>query len=394
MNKNRVFAGLMAGVMVSSAVVPGFSAEASGKKEKEEVIYINLDAAGSVKDIYAVNIFGKGSVVDYGDYSSVEMLNTTDEMNRNGEEISFTTDSDRVYYKGKMNSTEIPWKISICYMLDGREYESEDLAGKSGKLQIRFQVTENKAYKGGFFDHYALQASFTLDTEKCTGIEASGATMANAGSDKQISYTILPGKGIDASITADVTDFEMSAVSINGIPLSLDVDVDDEELMDQVTDLLDAIEQIDDGTGELKDGASDLKDGIADLKDGAFGLNSGAEDVDEGAAGLKSGAEDLNKGASDLTSGIADLVSGTSALSEGAAGLKSGTSDLGKGSKALNAGILEIQNGLNQLNGQSSSLKEGSAGVYKALQQIQSALNSVSASSEEIKQLVSASAQI
>lgn len=44
-------------------------------------------------------------------------------------------------------------------------------------------------------------------------IQADGATIANVGADKQISYTILPGKGLDAEITADVTDFEMEAAA-------------------------------------------------------------------------------------------------------------------------------------------------------------------------------------
>lgn len=58
-----------------------------------------------------------------------------------------------------------------------------------------------------------MQAALTLDTEKCSNIQADGATIANVGADKQISYTILPGKGLDAEITADVTDFEMDAAA-------------------------------------------------------------------------------------------------------------------------------------------------------------------------------------
>lgn len=44
-------------------------------------------------------------------------------------------------------------------------------------------------------------------------IQTDGATIANVGADKQISYTILPEKGLDAEITADVTDFEMDAAA-------------------------------------------------------------------------------------------------------------------------------------------------------------------------------------
>ena len=92
---------------------------------------------------------------------------------------------------------------------------------------------------------------------------APDATVANVGSNKQLTYTILPGKGADIEITAEVSEFEMDGISINGIPLNLNIEVDDEELMEQITELLDAISQLD-----LQDGAqSDLKSGVNDLKD-------------------------------------------------------------------------------------------------------------------------------
>ncbi len=74
------------------------------------------------------------------------------------------------------------------------------------------------------------------------------------GSDKQISYTILPNKGIDTSITADVKDFEMDAVSINGVNLNLDIDIDSSEISDEVAELNDGVTKIDDGANSVSDG--------------------------------------------------------------------------------------------------------------------------------------------
>ena len=82
--------------------------------------------------------------------------------------------------------------------------------------------------------------------------------------------------------------FEMDGISINGIPLNLNIEVDDEELMGQVTELLDAISQLDDGAAELQDGASDLQDGAqSDLKSGVNDLKDGAEQLHRGAADMK-----------------------------------------------------------------------------------------------------------
>ena len=261
----RILPIMLSLVLLIGAAAPTFAEGISS--EKEEVIYINLTADGSVKDVYAVNIFGKGAVTDYGDYSSVEMLNTTDNITQNGDRVAFSTSADRVYYKGKMKSTVIPWNISIRYYIDGKEYSANDAAGKSGRLEIKFKVTKNESCGGSYFDDYALQAAFTLDTEKCLNITAADATVANVGSKKQMSYVILPGEGIDTSITADVKDFEMDAVSINGIPLSMNIEVDDKELTDKITELQDAIAAVDDGADELKDGTAQMRDETHGLDD-------------------------------------------------------------------------------------------------------------------------------
>ncbi|MGN1131943.1 MAG: hypothetical protein ACI4RL_03490, partial [Ruminococcus sp.] len=368
----RIVPATLSCVMLITAVTPTFAGETSS--QKEEVIYINLQGGGEVKDLYAVNIFDKGEVTDYGDYSSVEMLNTTDKITQNGDKISFTASEDRVYYKGKIDEKEIPWNISIEYLLDGKEYSPSEIAGKSGKLEIRFKVTENKNCKGDFFENYALQASFSLDTEKCKNIEAPDATMANVGSAKQISYTMLPGEGIDAKITADVKNFEMDSASINGVPLSMNIEVDDEELLDEVNQLVQAVEELDNGTGDLKNGVSELKTSTQnDLQSGVTSLANGALQLYEGAGNLKDGGDALENGTKDL---------------------KDGASSLNKGVGSLKDGVGQIEEGLKKLNGNSKNINSGSTKVNEALLSIQKELANVSSSTEEIDTLVSGSSQI
>lgn len=204
------------------------------------------------------------------------------------------TDRYKVYYQGTMKNAALPWNISIRYYLEGKEYAPQDVAGKSGALEIRFSVTKNESCGGSFYDDYALQASFTLDTERCQNIVSNGATVANVGSDKQLTYTILPGKGIDTVITADVTDFEMDAAAINGVRLNLDVDVDDTDLMDKVDELVSAI-------GDLDDGAWELHDGTEELYDATKTLNSKVGDLHSGVGDLTAGAGDLYTGLTDIT---------------------------------------------------------------------------------------------
>lgn len=333
----------LAVIMAVSTSVPVSAAETPSSKE--EVVYIMTGADGTVDNVNIVNIFQGGSITDYGDYSSVKMLTTTDKINQAGDKITFSSSAEKVYYQGTLSGKEIPWNISIRYFLDNQEYSAEEIAGKSGALEIKIAITRNTKCKGTYFDDYALQASFVLDTNLCCNIKSDGATAASVGSDKQLSYTVLPGEGLETSIYADVKEFEMDAVSINGIKLNLNVEIDDEELTEKVEELMDTAQKLDDGAGQLYDGTEDLKTGGSSLNTGISSLKSGANKLDSGMASLQSGMKSLQKG-------------------------------------------------LDSLNRQSSSLTKGSAQIKTSLQTIQKNLSAVSVSADQIQELTSASGKI
>lgn len=346
---NRMLACTLLSVTTVCASLPEIAYAAEPNTAKEEVVYANLQADGTVDGVYVVNIFeleNDGQIKDYGTYSNVWNMTSTEEITYENDEITINASEGKLYYEGELEKAQLPWNIRVTYYLDSKKCSAEEIAGKSGKLKIKMVIEENPDCDPEFFDGYALQASLLLDTEKCTDIVADGATIANVGSDKQLTYTILPGKGANVTITANVTDFEMDGISINGIPLNLNIEVEDEALMSQVTELVDAIIQLDDGALELKNGAAELKDGAEN-------------DLQTGVSALQTGASTLNEG----------MVS-------------------------LNEGILQIQTALTALNAKSDELKNGSWQIQEALNQIQAALAGVSLTTEELQTLISASSQI
>ena len=288
-------------VTVSAGTAPAYTA--AGTSQKEEVIYVTTDAEGTVKAINAVNIFDGGSITDYGNYAQVKMLTSEDKISKSGNQIKIDAGEERIYYQGTMKTKQIPWNISIRYYLDGKEYSPEKNAGKSGHLKIHFRVTKNNACSGDFFDNYSLQAAFTLDTEKCTNISAKDATVANVGQDKQLSYIVLPGKGIDTYITADVEDFEMDAVSINGVKLNLNIDVDYTKIDKKADDATDAVSKLDDGTGKVKDGAKKIDDASEEPKEKVA-------ELDEGTGKINDGAGEFLDGLTQITGKNAELING------------------------------------------------------------------------------------
>ncbi len=344
-NRKSVMAGMLAATLVVGNTFVPVNRIYAAENEKEEVIYVNTQADGSIESINAVNIFGRGNVTDYGEYSEVKMLNTTDKINQSGEEITFSTDKDKVYYQGTMKEVQLPWNISVIYTLDGKEINPDELSGKSGKLAIHIVIDKNENSDTEFYDNYALQVSLSLDTQKCKNIVADGSTVANVGANKQISYTVLPGKGLDATVNSDVTDFEMDAISINGVKLDLNIDIDDAELMDKVKEIMDASKEINDGASKLSDGTDELEDGGSNFLDGANSLNSGAEKLDNGV-------------------------------------------------DTLDKGITSMEKALKKLNRKSKNLTTGSSKILSALKTIQTQLKSVSVSTDELKKLTDSSAAI
>lgn len=275
------------------------------------MIYAHMRTDGSVKNVYAVNSFEKGKVIDYGSYDSVKMLNTEDPIRYKGNRITFSTDAEKAYYQGEFSDAEIPWDISLRYYLNGEEYPAHDIAGRDGRLEIRFKINENVDCKGGFYDEYGLQASFMLDTERCSDITAPDATVANVGSTKQLTYTILPGDGIDTIISADVSDFEMEPVAINGIRLNLGIETDDAVLKEKINDMIAASVELNKGAGELHNGSMRLGRASFELQKGAARVNNGMYEFDRGIGTLLEGMDAIYGGLNGLDAQSADLVKGS-----------------------------------------------------------------------------------
>jgi len=251
-----------------------------------------------------------GTITDYGSYSSVRNMVTTDPINVNGDEITIDTSAGKLYYEGDLGTPPIPWDIDITYSMDGVPYSAEDIAGKSGDLEMHIVITKDPSDSDDFYKNYALLMTATLDANKCSNITASGATMANVGSEKQLSYTILPDKGADITIYTSVVDFEMDAISINGIRLTLDVDVDTTEMEDDLVNLSDGIVDLDDGAWELRDGVDNLSRGI-------YSASIGASQVYAGAASLASGTGALSSGLTYLAGNNNNLMGAAGQVFDG-----------------------------------------------------------------------------
>lgn len=248
---------LLAVLLVTSCL---FAASAAAK---EEVVYANLDKNGGVEGVYVVNIFGYSElvnavaanpaepvIVDYGDYTSVKNLVSTEAIVKTGgDEYTIYLNPEvpadgKLYYQGNTKNI-IPWNIDVAFFLDGKEVSAEEIAGAAGHVTVHVNIDENPAYgvNNFFYKNYALTVTILLDANTCLNIVSKDATIANNAANKQLTYTILPEKVTEIIIDTDSVDFSMDEISINAVRLSLHIDTDSIDMSD-VDDLKNAVRNL------------------------------------------------------------------------------------------------------------------------------------------------------
>lgn len=127
----KITAMVLSAALLGSMTVPAYAEPVS--REKQEVIYAMTDASGSVRDIEVVNIFNGGEITDYGDYSAVKILNTTDEINQDEDKISISSSADKIYYQGTMKDCAFRGTFPYAIFLTGKSIPLLKSPGKAAR---------------------------------------------------------------------------------------------------------------------------------------------------------------------------------------------------------------------------------------------------------------------
>lgn len=367
--KRRLLLLILTALLIASLAIQGLALPAN--TPKEEMIFANLNSDGTVENIYVINSFELGSdglIVDYGDYTAFREITSNDRIKVENGMVTIDAEAGKVYYEGTLKSNSLPWLFDIHYFIDGKEYPGDMISGKSGALEIRMEIRQNPEAPDIFFKHFTLQVSLKLDTYLCKNICAKEATISNAGKFKQLSFMVLPDMEKEIIVNADVVNFEMEGISINGISMNLDISLDEDTSMEsKLMDLKDGIRKLNDGAVKLKDGAGEIADGTKELKDGVFELGKGANDLTDGASELTDGASALTNGISELNGAVKDLAKGTRDLSKGTEELNSASKKLHTGAKDLYTGAKVLNKSLSLLSLQNNVLADGAEQIFDAM---------------------------
>ena len=346
--------------------------------DKDESVYLISDANGNVNKTIVVdhlkNKDKKDTLEDASNLSDIENVKGKEKFTQSGDKLTWQAGGKDIYYQGTATA-EPPVTQKVTYYLDGKEISPEDLAGKSGKVKIRFDYTNTTSYTETVNgEKQTVSVPFAAVTGLVLGdgfenIEVTNGKAEVSDSSSVVLGYALPGlkdslgikdKDLDGDVnipeymemTADVKNFSMPAAMtfvVNASDYVSTDGIDTSDLDDMINDLKDASTQLQDGSKTLAEGTDTLADGLSTLQNKLGTFASGVGTLQSGLKTYTDGVSTLSGGLNTLGNSTGALVSGADKLNSGAGQLASGSATLKDRLKSYTDGASELQAGINKL---------------------------------------------
>ncbi len=379
------------------------TAGSSEEAGKVETVYVTADANGAVDEVIVSEWLKNADASDtLSDTTTLENIvnvkgNETYEDNGDGT-VTWAAKGSDIYYQGT-TFKELPVKMKVSYKLDGKDISPEELAGKSGKVTIRFDYENTDKQKIDVdgkeievYTPFAMISGMTFDPEKFSNVEVSNGKVISEGGNIIVMGIALPGlkdsldidedkwDEIDEDgelekklsdhfeVTADTSCFELGmTITMASADVLSDFGMTDmtdsgkiDELKDDMGELNDASNKLVDGNKELKDGTGELRDGVGELYDGTGELKDGTKDFYDGIVEYTNATGKINEGASALADGAKEAKEGTHKMKKAMdeAKLVENANALAEGSQQVSDGVATVAKMAESLSGLSSSMQE------------------------------------
>ncbi len=352
MNKlsRKISALILCAALCLSCTASAFAAEEGIGEVKEfvkdETVYVLAEPDGGVRRIivsdWIKNTPRADSIADFTELTELENVKGDEECTISENTAVWDARGNDIYYQGKTGK-DLPVELTVSYELDGKKVSAEEIAGKSGKVSIRFDYKNRQretvtldGKEEKLYVPFAVLTGALLDNEHFRNVTVSNGRLVNDGDRTAVVGFAFPGLqenlniGKDklelpdhVEITADVTDFSLGmtvTVAVNSLFDSLDAAKFDsvDGMTDSVGELAAGMEQLLDGSSALSAGLSTLLDKSKELTAGIDQLAGGAKALKDGTVSLDDGAGQVKVGSAELSTGLDTLKSNNDALNNGA----------------------------------------------------------------------------
>lgn len=410
--------------------------KAASGVSKEESVYVTLDASGKKQNVivsdWLKNSGVNGTLKDVSNLKDIQNTKGDEKFTQNGDDISWEAEDQDIYYQGTTEE-ELPVGMEITYKLDGKEISPEEIAGKSGKLEmaLRYVNTSKERVKVGgetkeVYTPFLMATGMILPVEKFKNVTIdNGEVLSEGDNDILVAYgmpglkeslkleEIDFGDDLDAdlnkitdkmtdtvTITADVTEFELGqtyTVATASIFKELDFgdisgsdELDDkmDELQDATVELVDGSDQIQENLNELNDKFGDYSDAIDTLDGSVATLDDGSRKINQATKKYTNSTDKLLGAVNTYTDGAKTFAKSTKTYSQSTKKLVDGVGKLFSASSAFPKSYEEFhqqldayttgvntllsKDNMNSLSNAAASLKSGVETVDNGLKKVQS----------------------
>ena len=319
-----------------------------GKGEKDETVYVIAGSDGSPEKIivseWLKNTEKASKLEDSSELKNIKNVkdNAKYVIDKDNMKV-WTVEGKDVYYQGEIDK-KLPVDISVSYTLDGKNVSAKELAGKSGRVTIKYSYKNNEARTVNvdgqsltMYVPFSVVTGLVLDDKAFSNVEVTNGRVINDGKRNIVMGFALPGMkenlGDAANslnlpetfeVTADVKNFSVeTSISVVSSELFANVSSDKLSSLDGIKSQLDefanSANKLADGSSQLYDGLGTLLDKAGEIKTGTLKLYRGAVSLNDGAKQFVAGTDELYKGTGELNEGLQALSSKSEQLNNGAA---------------------------------------------------------------------------
>ena len=335
--------------------------------EKEETVYVKADAAGNPTeksvDVVLKEIEGSDPIEDRSNLRDIKNTEGNEEVAQAGEgRYLWENHGEDIHYKG-ISDEKLPVDVHVTYFLEGQEVSAEQIAGKTGKVKIRFDYDNNTDVP------FMVLSSVILSSDVFSDLEVTNGKVMDLGDQKAVIGFAFPGlmdslKLADYEPTEEIELPEYVEIEARAEDFELDftATVVSTGLFDEIEDKdLEDLEEMSDDMNELTDASTEIKDGARELADAGGEYGGYLSQYFDGLAQLSEGTDQLEQGLMALSQNIAKISEGSKGLQEGLSQVDSSLSALDLSSIASEESDKEAaaaQEALTSLAGNSALLSE------------------------------------
>ena len=316
--------------------------------------YGNL-TEGSVVKSYLTN--GYSTLTDYGQYD--EVLNLTDGTvpSSAGGMTTFRFDAgtapSHFYFEGKTTRPfeALPWTLAVSYKLNGVPTRAEELAGKTGVVEINLDSIPNPDAIEYARNNYTLEAMAIFNQDDILSLEAPGAQVQLIGNLRAVLFIGLPGEECHYTIRVGSEDFSFGGLTFMLVPATL-------SQLEEIAKLSERKDDLEDNYNKLSGSLDSLLDALYSM---TGSLNASA-----------SGLDKLNEARGIFSGGKGVLYDGTDALREDLSDLSELLDPVEGQIETLSRTISDSKSVLNSMSNTSSDLRDELEDLEDALDRLES----------------------